>query len=289
MQTMTRVDAQFTAEYLSLSVLNDEEEWNGYGLRYNPFISISRDFDHWNLYTYTSPGDRADEVGIENRLYTSAARPDLSLDREGWNTRYADRDYIWDVIPSRLLASETRELPPGRALDLGCGEGRNSVWLASLGWRVTGVDFSGVGLDKARALARHNGAKVRWVQRDLTRYRPRPRHYHLVLMCYLQLPYDELAIVVKRAAEAVEPGGMFLYIAHDRSNLEHGHGGPPDPAVLRTPGEITAMLPGFRIDRAQVVERAVDAEPGHGGMPGATALDAVVRAHRPGQASGAAP
>jgi len=211
------------------------------------------------------------------------------LDRESWNARYADRDYVWDVVPSRLLASEVCELSPGRALDLGCGEGRNSVWLASLGWRVTGVDFSDVGLDKARALARHNGAKARWLQRDLIQYRPWPRHYELVLMCYLQLPYEELAVIVDRAAEAVKPGGTFLYVAHDRSNLEHGHGGPRSSEALRTPGEITAMLDGFRIDRSEVVERAVDAEPGHGGIPGATALDAVVRAVRPARASRAAP
>lgn len=109
------------------------------------------------------------------------------MDREGWNTRYANRAYVWDVVPSRLLEHETRSLPPGRALDLGCGEGRNSVWLASLGWRVTGVDFAHVGLEKARALARRHAIRVRWLLRDLTEYRPQRGHYDLVLMCYLQL------------------------------------------------------------------------------------------------------
>ncbi len=69
------------------------------------------------------------------------------MDREGWNARYADRAYVWDVRPSRLAEDEVQHLLPGRALDLACGEGRNSVWLASLGWRVTGVDFSTVGFD----------------------------------------------------------------------------------------------------------------------------------------------
>jgi len=202
------------------------------------------------------------------------------MDRERWNARYAERDYVWDVVPSRLLEQETRDLPAGRAIDLGCGEGRNTVWLAARGWQATGVDFSDVGLDKARALARRHGVRVRWLQRDLTAYRPRPRHYDLVLMCYLQLPRDDLAAVVAHGAAAVRPGGTFLYIGHDRSNLEHGHGGPRDPAVLCTPDDIVAMLLGFQVLRAEVVARAVDAEPGHGGEPGATALDGIVKAVR---------
>jgi SAM-dependent methyltransferase len=202
------------------------------------------------------------------------------VDREDWNARYAGRAYVWDVIPSRLLENEIQDLAPGRALDLGCGEGRNTVWLASRGWRVTGVDFSEAGLDKARALARRHGVRVRWLLRDLAGYRPRARHYDLVLMCYLQVPRDELTHIVARAAAAVKPGGTFVYIGHDLSNLAHGHGGPRDPAVLCTPADITAMLPRFRVRRAEVVQRAVDSEPGHGGQPGAVALDAVVRAAR---------
>lgn len=207
------------------------------------------------------------------------------MDREGWNARYARQACVWDVVPSRLLEHEAGAAPPGRALDLGCGEGRNSVWLAALGWRVTGVDFARVGLEKARALARRHAVRVRWLLRDLSAYRPRPRHYDLVLMCYLQLPRDDLAVIVERAADAVKPGGTFLYIGHDLSNLTRGHGGPRDPAVLCTPPDIVAMLPDFRIGRAEVVARGVDAEPGHGGAPGATALDGVVRAVRPEGAS----
>lgn len=212
----------------------------------------------------------------------------LNVDREGWNARYAARDYVWDVHPSRLLEGEMRGLGPGRALDLGCGEGRNSVWLVTLGWRVTGVDFSDVGLDKARALARRHRVRVRWLLRDLLAYRPRAAHYDLVLMCYLQLPRDELSVVLAHAARGLAPGGTFLYIAHDLSNLEHGHGGPRDASVLCTPRDIVDMLPGFRVMRAEVVERAVDTEPGHGGAAGAIALDGIVRAVRPPVVSGLA-
>lgn len=231
------------------------------------------------LHCATEKPDKLFPFDVQDPAISAGAY--LNVDREGWNRRYADRDYVWDVVPSRLLEAEIRHLAPGRALDPGCGEGRNTVWLASKGWRATGVDFSDVGLDKARALARRHGVQVRWLCRDLIRYRPRPRHYELVLMCYLQLPRDQLTVVVARAAAAVRPGGTFLYIAHDLSNLKHGHGGPRDPAVLCTPSDIVAMLPGFRVPRADVVKRPVDAEPGHGGTPGAVALDGVVRAVRP--------
>lgn len=224
---------------------------------------------------------KASPIGARFRATDTGER--LSVDREGWNARYADRAYVWNVEPSRLLKNEARTLPPhGRVLDLGCGEGRNTVWLASRGWRATGVDFSEEGLDKAHALARRHGVQVRWLRRDLTEYRPRPRHYDLVLMCYLHLPRDDLAVVMAHAAAAVKGGGMFLYIGHDLSNLTHGHGGPRDPAVLSTPPDIAAMLPGFGILRAGVVKRAVNSEPGHGGKPGALALDGIVRAVRPG-------
>ena len=75
------------------------------------------------------------------------------MDSNVWDERYAGDDLVWSAQPNRFLVVEVETLPPGRALDLACGEGRNAVWLAERGWDVTGVDFSNVGLDKARRLA----------------------------------------------------------------------------------------------------------------------------------------
>jgi SAM-dependent methyltransferase len=203
------------------------------------------------------------------------------MDRHEWNKRYAQKEFVWSSDPNRFVAFEVAGLQTGRALDLGCGEGRNAVWLAEQGWRVTGVDFSEAGLQKARELARVRKVQVGWVLADVTAFRPKPGSYDLVLICYLQLPARERHAVMALAREALVAGGTFLYIGHDLSNLRHGWGGPQDPAVLCTPTDIVADLPGFDIIKAEVVQRPVAQEPGHGEPAEAVALDALIRATRP--------
>jgi len=204
------------------------------------------------------------------------------MDHEAWNRRYAGRACAWSRAPNALVAAETRALAPGRALDLGAGEGRNALWLAEHGWRVTAIDFSEVALERARRLSIERGVEVDWVLEDLLRYRPAPEAFDLVLVCYLQLPAPERRTVLARARAALAPGGALLYVGHDLSNLAHGAGGPRDPAVLATPEEVARELAGLAIERAEVVTREVEADAGHGGAPGARALDAVVRARRQG-------
>jgi SAM-dependent methyltransferase len=200
-----------------------------------------------------------------------------AMDREVWNRRYAGGELVWTSEPNRFLVAEAATLPAGRALDLACGEGRNAVWLAERGWRVTGVDFSEVGLEKARALANARGVQAEWVVADLLRYTPEPRAYDLVLVFYLQVPAAERRGIVLAAADAVAPGGLFLLVAHDRSNLGRGYGGPQDPTVLYTAGDVGADLDesGLQIERAETVRRAVATPNGE-----RIALDALVRARR---------
>jgi SAM-dependent methyltransferase len=200
-----------------------------------------------------------------------------AMDSDAWNRRYADREFVWTSEPNRFLVAQTAGLEAGRALDLACGEGRNAVWLAEQGWRVTGVDFSEVGLEKARALAAAGGVRAEWVTADLLDYTPEPHAYDLVLVFYLQVPATERRPIVRAAAGAVAPGGVFLLVAHDRGNLEHGHGGPQDPTVLYTAvvGDLDGA--GLEIERAETVKRPVHTPEGE-----RVALDALVRAHRAG-------
>jgi SAM-dependent methyltransferase len=197
---------------------------------------------------------------------------------EEWNRRYAGRELLWTGRPNRFLVTETGELRPGRALDLACGEGRNAVWLAEQGWQVTGVDFSDVALAKARELADARGVEADWVQADLVGHRPERRGYDLVLLFYLQLPAAQRREIVHAAAEAVAPGGELLLVAHDSSNLEHGYGGPTEPAVLYTAADVVADLggSGLEIERAETVERPVATADDE-----RSARDALVRARRP--------
>lgn len=201
------------------------------------------------------------------------------MDREEWNRRYGERELLWTARPNRFLVAEVDGLEPGTALDLACGEGRNAVWLAERGWRVTGVDFSEVAIEKARALADGRGVAPEWVVADLTGYRPEPLAFDLVVLFYLQVPEVERRPIVRAAAEAVAPGGTFLLVAHDRRNLDGGHGGPQDPEVLCTPEEVAddlAAVAGVVVERAELVRRPVEAPEGE-----RVALDALVRARRP--------
>jgi SAM-dependent methyltransferase len=202
---------------------------------------------------------------------------DGTVNSDDWDRRYAVREFVWDTGPNRFVAEELSGLPPGLALDLGAGEGRNAVWLAERGWRVTAVDFSGVALDKARKLAGDRGVTVQWVQADLREYEPGRGTCQVVVVAYLHLPPAARAAVLGRAAGALAPHGTAFVVGHDLDNLTDGTGGPQEPSVLYTPQAIAAELPGLIVKRAGRVNRPVDTEEGvrH-------AIDTLVLAVRPG-------
>ena len=199
-----------------------------------------------------------------------------TTEQAAWNQRYSGPDLVWGAGPNRFVADELAALTPGRAIDLGAGEGRNAIWLAERGWRVTAVDFSAAGLARAARLAAQRGVSVDWVQADLLDYRPAPGGYDLVLVAYLHLPSASLARVLRAAAAAVAPGGTLLVIGHDRDNIPRGHGGPQDPDRLYTPATVTAELAGLAVRRADQVLRPVQTPEGE-----RTAIDTLVRAERP--------
>ena len=205
----------------------------------------------------------------------SSPDPRSSLSRRAhWDERHAAKELVeafGSVDADPILIDEIGSLPAGRALDLGTGDGRNAVWLASRGWHVTAVDFSRVGLDRARALAAANGVDVEWHLADLVEWSPGVGRFDLVIIFFVHLPPDERPDVYARAAAAVAPGGTLLIVGHDRTNRTEGVGGPRDPDVLFTPSEITADLAGFRVDRAEVRRRSPN---------GPGPIDAIVRAVR---------
>ena len=194
--------------------------------------------------------------------------------REDWDKRYAAVENLWAAKPNRFLVAEVADLQPGRALDLACGEGQNAIWLASLGWEVTGVDYSEVAISKARARAQREGVRVDFRCDDLVAYEPEPGAFDLVLILYLHIPADERPGILERAASALAPGGTFVLLGHDTTNLTEGVGGPSDPTILFTPDEIAAELSGLEIVKAERVFRDVTGEE-------RDAIDALVRARRP--------
>ena len=201
------------------------------------------------------------------------------MDPAAWDARYAEAGRVWSAEPSRFVVETFAALPPGSALDVGTGEGRHATWLASRGWTVTAVDFSAEAIRKARELqaahAPETVGRIEWVHADVVAEPPRPAAYDAVVVLYLHLSADHRRRVLRAAAESLAPGGTLLVVGHDSSNLTEGVGGPQDPAVLFTAGDVVEDLavPGLRILRAERVSRPV-------GDDGATALDAVVVARR---------
>ena len=196
------------------------------------------------------------------------------MDAHAWDERYAAAELVWSAEPNRFVADGLADLPPGRALDLAAGEGRNAIWLARRGWEVTAADFSQVALDKGRRLA--GDTTVRWVCADATTWSERAA-YDLVVVAYLQLPAAGRGAAVRAAYHALWPGGTLFLVAHDSTNLVEGTGGPQDPDVLYTAEDVLADLAGEGFDtiHAGRVARAVGE--GHGEEPARTAWDCLVR------------
>lgn len=180
------------------------------------------------------------------------------MDAADWDRRYEGADYVWAIEPNRFVAEQVLPLTPGRALDLAAGEGRNAVWLATRGWEATAVDFSAAGLAKAERLAADHGVAVATVVADVHAYELAAGAWDLVVLSYLQLPTEERLAVLRRAAAGVAPGGTLLVVAHDRTNLEHGYGGPQDADVLYDVDETVAAVAGAGVaDLVPVVQTVV--------------------------------
>lgn len=200
------------------------------------------------------------------------------MDRKDWNDRYAAQELLWGAEPNRFVAEELRDLlPRGRALDLACGEGRNAIWLAKLGWVVTAVDYSAVAIERARRLAAEQQVDVEWIETDVTSFAPAAGAFQLVVIAYLHLPETSRRTVLAHAASALSLGGTLFMIGHARLNLTQGVGGPQRSELLWEPSEIrrevTAL--GLAVQRAQHVRRPVETDEG-----AREAIDTLLRAER---------
>lgn len=200
--------------------------------------------------------------------------------RDLWNERYSGPDRVWSAEPNRDVADIIATLQeggvsPGRALDLGAGEGRHAIWLASQGWQVTAVDYAEVGLARGEREAAERGVEdqLRWIAADVTQWSPGGESYDLVLCAFLHLPED----VFSRAREWLTPGGHLVIIGHALRNLTDGHGGPQDPALLHTTDQLRVKATGLDITRCDEVTRTT--------ASGERAIDVVLVARRPAESA----
>ncbi|MGH2931115.1 MAG: SAM-dependent methyltransferase [Solirubrobacteraceae bacterium] len=180
------------------------------------------------------------------------------MSEEFWEGRYREQPQIWSGRPNAQLVAVVSALPPGAALDLGCGEGGDAVWMAQQGWRVTAVDVSQTALDRAAARAQELGvaSRISFQQKDLATAGT-DGEFDLVSAQFLQSPVDfPRDEVLRRAAGAVAPGGLLLIVDHASAPPwgKHAH-----THALPTTGETFASLAlprdGWTVEVLQVRER----------------------------------
>jgi SAM-dependent methyltransferase len=197
-------------------------------------------------------------------------------EQQEWDGRYADRDQLWSGEPNGALVAETAGLTPGRVLDVGCGEGADAVWLARKGWDVTGIEVSGLALQRAAAHAHDAGVDVRWVHAELTEAGLAPGSFDLVSAQYPALLRTPEASAERALLAAVAPGGVLLLVHHAGMDAHQNDSGF-DPADYVWPTMVSALL-----DEDWVIEcdeqRARDVPVGGAGAH--HAADLVLRARR---------
>ena len=176
------------------------------------------------------------------------------LDAEGWDRRYAESESVFTPEPDPFLVELASPLAPGRAVDLAAGEGRNSVWLAQRGWQVTAVDFSRVGLEKARRRAAESGVDIDVVHANLYDYTPPEGAFDLALIAYMHPHPRRRRAVFGRAARAVAPGGHLLVVGRSLADLATGYG-PSDPTRRFTTRRLAGAFPGIDLERGEQVTR----------------------------------
>jgi SAM-dependent methyltransferase len=209
---------------------------------------------------------------------------DAALDEAFWDERYRSHSALWSGNPNPQLVTETADLAPGTALDAGCGEGADAIWLAERGWRVSAVDVSTVALERGAARAREVGAdvaqRIDWLHEDLTAWSPAETSYDLVsAQFFLHLPREPREAVIHALAAAVAPGGSLLIVGHHPSDLQTIPR-PLPPDLFFTAADVAALLDTREWDIVVSAARARNATDPTGRS--VTIHDAVLRASRRG-------
>ncbi len=175
-----------------------------------------------------------------------------------WDERYAVPGWAFGTEPNDFLREHGGRIPEsGRVLTLAEGEGRNAVWLAQLGFDVTGIDVSSVGLAKAEGLALERGVRITTVVADLEHHVLGESAWDGIVSIFAHVPPEVRRPLHRRVVQALRPGGVLLLEAYTPSQLDHGTGGPGDSGKLMTLDGLRIELEGLSFELAQEIEREV--------------------------------
>ena len=190
-------------------------------------------------------------------------RFDTAAQAAEWDARYGERGAMWSGRANGRLVAEIANLNAGRALDVGCGEGADAIWLAQRGWTVTAIDISDVAIDRAREAAELVGARVEWVCGDALQTVLPARSFDLVSMQYPALPQAAGEVAVRTLLDAVRPGGLLLAVYHDLDDehREHMKARGFDPADYVGADELARLLGVHFTVEVHAVEPRIDPPP----------------------------
>ncbi len=184
-----------------------------------------------------------------------------------WDKRYAGEAYFYGTEPNDYLKQQADLFAEGaRVLCLAEGEGRNAVYLAQRGMKVTAVDASTMGLAKAEKLARSRGVDITTQVADLTDYSLEHEAWDAIVSIFCHLPSNARIRLHRQIFQALKPGGLFVLEAYRPEQLDYGTGGPPDPDWLMTEAELRAELGDLYLEEIQSIERSILEGQAHTGM-----------------------
>lgn len=195
-----------------------------------------------------------------------------------WDVRYAEPEYAYGTEPNGFLAAAACQIPDGPVLCLAEGQGRNAVFLAGRGHRVTAVDQSPVGMARAGELAAARGVAVECVVADLATFDIGTDRWAGIVTIFMHLPVELRSDIYRRVVTGLRPGGVFVMEAYVPRQLEFGTGGPRDLTRLASRATIEGELAGLDFLLSQEAEREVIEGRHHHGM----AAVVQVLARKPG-------
>ena len=193
-----------------------------------------------------------------------------------WDDRYADSDYLFGTAPNDFLKSVAERLPPNsRILCLADGEGRNGVYLATLGHKVTAVDQSRVGLEKAKKLAKQKQVSIETIKADLAEYDLGVESWDCIVSIFFHIPSAVRAHIYPRIITALKPGSILILESYTPEQLNHGTGGPPIAELMLTKDELAQYFSEMNLEHLQELEREVIEGTGHTGLASVVQLLAL--------------
>lgn len=174
-----------------------------------------------------------------------------------WDERYNDSDYVYGTQPNDFLKSHIHHIPKGRILSLAEGEGRNAVFLAQLGYEVTAVDLSLVGLKKAQKLAAESGVSITTIHADLAGFESEKARWDGIISIFCALPAQVRKILHSKVQSWLKPQGVFLLEAYTPKQITFGTGGGNDVDMMQTTSSLKEELPELKFEHLQELQRSV--------------------------------